>query len=188
MRMIHAAALAGALALSGCIDVDMTATIEGADQATVNGHMIVQRQMLDMMGGGEAFCPADEGGTLTTTDTEARCDVMTSGSFAEVFEGEPGEPTPTATDLGDGTVRVVFPVGQMGADTEEMRNDPQMAQMMRPMLEGHSFTIRLAGAEIVSTNGEISEDGTSASYTFQLVDILNPEVQLPETFEAVIRY
>ena len=188
MRMIHAAALAGALALSGCIDVDMTATIEGADQASVEGHMTVQRQMLDMMGGAESFCPADEGGTLTTTDTEARCDVNVEGTFAEVFKAEPGEPTPTATDLGDGTVRVVFPIGAMGADTEQMRNDPQMAQMMRPMLEGHSFTVRIAGAEIVSSNGEIAADGGSASYTFNLVDILVASVDLPETFEAVVRY
>ncbi len=188
MRMLQAAAVAGVLAVSGCIDVDMTATIEGADQATVSGYMTVQRQMLEMMGGGEAFCPADEGGTLTLGDTEARCDVSMAGSFDEVFEGEPGEPTPTATDLGDGTVRVVFPLGAMTADSAQMRDDPQMAQMMRPMLEGHSFTIRIAGAEVVSSNGTIAEDGQSASFTFPLIEILNPEVQIPETFETVVRY
>jgi len=63
-----------------------------------------------------------------------------------------------------------------------------MAAMMRPMLEGHSFTIRIAGAAIVSSNGEISADGTSASYSFPLVDILNPDLELPELFEAVVRY
>lgn len=188
MRMIKAAALVGALALSGCIDVDMTATIDGADSATVSGNMTVQRQMLDMMGGGEAFCPADEGGTLTLTETEARCDVLSSGTFAEVFQGEPGEPTPTATDLGDGTVRVVFPLGDMTAQSAEMRADPQMSAMMRPMLEGHTFTIRIAGQEVVSSNGTISDDGTSAAFTFPLVEILNPDMVLPETFETVVRY
>lgn len=188
MRLIHAAALAGALTLSGCIDVDMTATIDGADHATVSGHMAVQRQMLDMMGGGEAFCPAEEGGTLTTTETEARCDVRTEGSFAEVFESEPGQPAPTAVDLGDGTVRVTFPLGDMGAQTEEMRADPQAAAMMRPMLEGHTFTIRIAGAEVISSNGTIAEDGRSASFSFNLVDMLDPNLSLPETFETVVRY
>ncbi|MCB1391537.1 MAG: hypothetical protein KDK12_20730 [Rhodobacteraceae bacterium] len=188
MRLIHAAALAGALALSGCIDVDMTATIEGADRANVTGYMTVQRQVLEMMGGGDAFCPTDEGGTLTMGDTEARCDVHTEGSFAEVFESEPGQPSPTAVDLGDGTVRVTFPIGDMGAQSAEMRNDPQMAAMMRPMLEGHTFTIRIAGAEVVSTNGTLAADGKSASYSFDLIDILDPDLVLPETFETVVRY
>ena len=98
------------------------------------------------------------------------------------------EPSPTAEDLGDGTVRVTFPIGEMGAQGAEMRNDPQMAAMMRPMLEGHSFTIRVAGAEVVSSTGEISEDGTSASFSFDLVEILNPDVELPESFETVVRY
>lgn len=188
MRLFHAAAFAGVLALSGCIDVDMTATIEGPDAASVSGHMTVQRQMLEMMGGAEAFCPVDEGGTMTLTDTEARCDVESSGTFAEVFQGEEGEATPTAIDLGDGTVRVSFPIGQLGGDTAEMREDPQMAAMMRPMLEGHTFTIRIAGAEIVESNGEISADGTTASFTFNLVDMLSEDIDLPESFDTVVRY
>lgn len=189
MRMFKAAALTGAVALlAGCVDIDITTTVTGADSASVTGYMTVQQQMLDMMGGGEAFCPADEGGVLTIADGLARCDLSKSGSLGEVFAGDPGEPTPTATDLGDGTVSVVFPLGAMTAEAAQMRADPQMAQMMRPMLEGHSFTIHVAGAEIVSTNGTLSEDGTSASYSFPLVDILNPEVQIPDTFETVVRY
>jgi hypothetical protein len=188
MRMFKLAALGAALALSGCIDVDMTATITGADSARVTGTMQVDRQTMEMMGGGGSFCNEEEGGTLTVTDTYARCDLLVEGSFAEVFEGDPGEPVPTATDLGDGTVRVVFPIGAMTADTAEMRSDPQMAAMMAPMLEGHSFTMRVAGAEIVSSTGEIAEDGMSASFTFPLPEVLNPEYIFPETFETVVRY
>jgi len=189
MRFIHAAALVGALALSGCVDVDMTATIEGADRASVSGHMTMQRQVLNMMGSeGTSFCPEDEGGTLTLTDTEARCDVQSEGTFAEVFKSDPNEPTATAEDLGDGTVRVIFPFGAMGEQSAEMRNNPQAVAMMQPMFEGHTFTIRVAGAEIVSTNGTLAEDGRSASFSFNLVDMLNPEVALPENFETIVRY
>ena len=105
-----------------------------------------------------------------------------------MFEPTEGEPSPTATDLGDGTVLVVFPLGQMAADAGEMRSDPQMVAMMRPMLDGHIFTIHVAETEVVSTTGTLGEDGTSAFFSFPLVDILDPAVQVLETFETIIRY
>lgn len=188
MRLLPTVALVGAFALSGCIDVDMTAEITGADQARLSGYMAVERAMVEMMGGAAAFCPAEEGGTLVMSDTAARCEITKEGTFGEVFEGEPGEPVPTITDLGDGTVRVSFPIGAMGADTAEMREDPQAAAMLLPMLEGHTFTIRVTGAEIVSTTGTLADDGASAFFAFPLVEALNPEMQLPETFDTVVRY
>lgn len=188
MRLMKYSAIAAALALTGCVDVDLTATVTGADTARLTGYMEVQTEILNMMGGAESFCNAEEGGTLEMTDTTARCNMLVEGTFAEVFEGEPGEPVPTAIDLGNGTVRVAFPLGEMTADSAEMRNDPQAAQMMGPMLAGHSFTIRIAGAEIVSTNGTIDDGGQSASYSFPLAEILNPDFVIPEVFEAVVRY
>ncbi|WP_417588812.1 hypothetical protein [Pararhodobacter oceanensis] len=188
MRLISLAAAATAVTLAGCVDVDMTTTITGADSATLTGFMEVETEILNMMGGAESFCDAEEGGTLEMTDTVARCNMLVEGSFAEVFEGEPGEPVPTATDLGDGTVRIEFPLGEMTAETGEMREDPQAAAMMRPMLEGHSFTMRVAGAEIISTNGTLSDDGQSAYFTFPLVDVLSEDFSVPDVFEAVVRY
>jgi len=188
MRMMKYTAFAAAFALSGCIDVDLTATITGAETASMSGTMEVETQMLAMMGGELAFCNPDEGGTLVMTDTTAQCNILIEGKFGEVFVPTPGEPTPTATDLGDGTVRVEFPLGAMTAEAGNMRDDPQTAQMMRPMLDGHTFTVRIAGEEIVSTNGTISDDGQSAAYTFPLVEILNAEFEIPAVFEAVVRY
>jgi hypothetical protein len=188
MRLIKSAALAATVALSGCIDVDLTTTITGPDSARLNGVMEVQTEILNMMGGGEGFCNEEDGGTLVMTETIAQCNMLIEGTFAEVFEGEPGEPVPTATDLGNGTVRVEFPLGEMTADSAEMRNDPQAAQMMGPMLAGHSFTMRVAGAEILSTNGTLADDGKSASFTFPLIEILNPEFEILDVFESVVRY
>ena len=188
MRLLKVAALGAALGLSGCIDVDMTAEIVGADQARVTGYMQVQREMLDMMGGAEGFCNADDGGTIEMTETHARCNMLIEGTFDEVFASEDEGPQPEIEDLGDGTVRVIFPLGAALADAAEMREDPQMVEMMRPMLEGHAFTIRVAGAAIVSTNGELAADGRSASYSFPLVQVLDENATFPETFEAVVRY
>lgn len=188
MRPLKIAAVIAALTLSGCVDIDLTTTITGADTAEVSGSMTIQQQMLDMMGGAQAFCPPEEGAVLTVAESSARCDVSKAGTFAEVFQAEPGQPAPTATDLGDGTVRVSFPIGVMTADAAQVREDPQMLAMMRPMLEGHAAAIRVTGVEIISSNGTISEDGRTATFGFALVDMLNPDVQMPETFDTIVRY
>lgn len=188
MRFFSFTSLTVVAVLSGCVDVDLTTTVTGADTVRVTGYMEVQSDILSMLGGAESFCNADEGGTLEMTETTARCNMLVEGTFAEVFKGDPGEPVPSATDLGDGTVRVEFPLGAMTADSTEMRNDPQSAAMMRPMLEGHSFTIRVAGAEIISTNGTRADDGTSAFFTFPLIEVLNPEFEMPDIFNAIVRY
>lgn len=188
MRLLKTAAVCAVLSLAGCIDVDMNTEILGPDQARVSGFMQVQAAMLEMMGGAEGFCSEDDGGTLEMTETHARCNLLIEGDFAEVFENEDSGPSPSATDLGDGTVRVSFPISAFTADAAEMREDPQMLAMMRPMLEGHSFTLRISGAQIVSSNGEIAADGRSAVFVMPLVQMLDADAVLPETFEAVVRY
>ena len=188
MRHLATVALLGTTALAGCVDADLTTTILGPEQATVTGYMQIERQVLDMMGGSANFCTAEDGGNLVMTEAFARCEISQEGSLEEIFKEAEGQPTPTATDLGDGTVRVVYPLGDMTADLEAMRGDPSMMSLMLPMLEGHTITMRVAGAEIVSSTGEIAADGLSASFTFPLADALNPDIALPESFETIVRY
>lgn len=189
MRLFKFAAAGLVFALAGCIDMDMDTAVLGPDQARLSGHIQVSREMFNMMGGENEFCPADDGGTLELTETHARCNMLLEGTFAEVFaENEDGSPSPTATDLGDGTVRVSFPMGDMTGDMDEMKSDPQMAAMFRPMFEGHSITISISGAEIVSTNGTLSDDGRRASISFALTDLFEDEPDIPELFETVVRY
>lgn len=189
MRFAKFAAVGLAFALAGCIDMDMDTAILGPDQARLSGHIQVSREMYNMMGGDDEFCPAAEGGTIELTDTHARCNMLVEGTFAEVFEAsEDGSPSPTATDLGDGTVRVTFPMGDLTADMDEMTADPQMAAMFRPMFEGHSISISVSGAEIVSSNGTLSDDGRRATISFELVELFEEQPDVPEVFEAVVRY
>ncbi|MCC6001737.1 MAG: hypothetical protein JJU19_12870 [Pararhodobacter sp.] len=188
MRLLKIVAVGAVLGLGGCIDMEMDTAILGPDQARVSGFAQVPRAMLDMMGGEDGFC-AEEDGTLELTEEHARCNMLMEGTFAEVFEADvEGEPTPTATDLGDGTVQVVFPLGDFTEGMDEMTEDPAMVAMFRPMMEGHGVTLSISGREIVSTNGTLSADGTRASITFALTDLLEEEPNLPETFEAIVRY
>jgi hypothetical protein len=189
MRFITAAAAGIVLSLAACVDVDMETTVLGPDEARVSGYMQVDRGMYDTMGASSEFCPEEEGGTIELTNAHVRCVISQTGSFEEIFEAA-GEdtPSPTATDLGDGTVRVSFPLGDVAGEAQEMSADPNMVAMFRPMMEGHSIVLRISGAEIVSSNGTISDDGTSAMLEIVLTDLLDGPETIPETFEAVVRY
>lgn len=188
MRLIPLSLVASTALLSACVDADLTATITGPDAATVAGYMQVEKEILDMMGGTGNFCTGEDGGVLEMTDTHARCNISETGTFATIFDAEPGQPTPTVTDLGDGTARVIFPIGDLTADLADMRADENMTAMMRPMLQGHVITMRVAGVEIVSSTGEIAADGASASFSYVLESALDPSIPLPTSFETVVRY
>ncbi len=186
MRALKAAVIGAALGLAGCVDVDVTTEVLGPDLFRVTGATTVQVAMLEMMGGAETFCPEGEG-QLELVDNLARCHVEQEGSAAQIFQADEG-PAPTAQDLGDGTVRVVFPLAQAFAEVAELREDPTAAQTMLPLVSGHALTFRVAGREIVSSNGEIAADGRSASYRIALESLFDPETVLPEAFETVVRY
>lgn len=186
MRIMKVAVVGAALALAGCIDMEMETTILGPDHVRMSGFIQVNRDMLDMMGGADEFCPEEDGGTLELTDTHARCNIVMEGTVEEVFEGD--DDAPTIVDLGDGTVRVTIPMDEFTGEMEEMGADPAAMAMFRPMMEGHGMSFSIVGAEIISTNGTLSDDGTRATVSFQLTDLLGDEHDIPETFEAVVRY
>ncbi len=183
--------LAAALALSACIDVEMDIAVLGPDQVRVSGFTQMPLEMVDMVGGAEGFCDAEDGGTIVMTDTHARCELLMESDFAAAFPDadEAGdEGSPSITDLGDGTAVVRVPLGDATGDMGEMMEDPNMIAMMRPMMEGHGLRFSVSGSEIVSTNGTLSDDGTRATLEFPLTDLLDPENDLPAVFETIVRY
>ena len=185
--------IAAALALAACVEVDMTLEVLGEDEARVTGFMQMERQMYDMSGGDGSFCPADDGGTLTLTDTHARCDFEKTGTFEEIMPADAAGETPTdlqgeITYLGDNRVRVMMPLGTMQDGMEDMGDDPQMLAMMRQMFVGMSITFSVQGREIESSTGEISDDGTRASYTLDVDDLITPTPAAMPDFETIVRY
>lgn len=185
--------LPAALALAACVEVDMTVEVLGEDEARVTGYMQMQRQAFDMSDGDSSFCPEEDGGTLTLTDTHARCDFEKTGTFAEIMPSEPDGDSPAEiqgelTYLGEDRVRAFLPLSSMSEGMEDMGDDPQMLAMMRQMFAGMSVSFTVTGREIESSTGTISEDGTSASIRLGVEDLIAPADERPGDFETILRF
>jgi hypothetical protein len=171
----------------------MTIDVLGEDQARVSGFMQMSKQMFDMSGGDTSFCDAEEGGTLTITDTHARCDFSKEGTFAEILtepdaEANPAEPQGELVYLDSNRVRAMFPMGALNEGTADMAEDPQTEAMMRAMMAGLSITMRVRGAEIESTTGTLAEDGKSASITIGVEDIFDKARAPFADFETIVKF
>lgn len=185
--------LPAALALAACVEVDMTVEVLGEDEARVTGYMQMQRQMYDMSGGDASFCPEDDGGTLSLTDTHARCDFEKTGTYAEIMPAEtsgesPAEVQGELTYLGENRARALLPLASMGDGMDDMADDPQMMAMMRQMFAGMSVRFTIKGREIESSTGTISADGTSASIQIGVEDLIVPAEDRMGDFETILRF
>lgn len=185
--------LPAALALSACIEVDMALEILGEDEARMTGTMQMQRQIYEMSGGDDSFCPEEDGGTLTLTDAHVTCTFDTTGTFDEIMQGEDADGSGMEMEgeivaLGDGRVRVSLPLGDMTEDLDEMQEDPQMMAFMQQMMSGMSVSFTVKGSEIESSTGTISEDRTSATITMGVDDFFAPAEDRLTVFETILRY
>lgn len=185
--------LPAAILLSACIESDMTIEVLGEDEARVTGYIQMERQMYDMSGGDDSFCAEEDGGTLSLTETHVRCDFDETGTFDEIFDAEADDDAPVTMDgalvnLGDGRVQATFPLAGMTGEMDEMMDDPNMMAMMRQMMAGMSISLTVQGREIESSTGTISDDGTRASITLGVDDLLADPDDRPGDFETVVRY
>ncbi len=184
-------ALPAALALSACVEIDMTLTVLGADRARVTGYMQIDRQIYEMSGQDRSFCAAEDGGTFALTDTHARCNYDRTGSFDEIMRTDSvpndAELSGTLVALDGDRVRAVIPLSEAGAQMGDVDTDADMRAMMQRMLEGASMRLAVAGKEVISTTGTLSDDGTEAAITLDVDDLFGADAPLQD-FETVVRH
>lgn len=183
--------LPAALALTACVEADMNVEILGEDEARVTGYMQIDRQMFEMAGQDQSFCDPEEGGTFTLTDTHARCQIDKTGTFAEIMEnGEvngPRDMQARLVHLDSNRVRALMPLSAMSGQMDQMASDPQAMAMAQQMLAGLSVRFSVSGASVETTSGTLSDDGTTASVTLTLDDLLAPGTPLQD-FDTIVTY
>ena len=191
-RILSALSLAAIVPLAGCFDVDATIAITGDDQAEMNMQMTIGADLVAMMAGsGEDPCEdmvredQDDGSVICTENKSGSIEeLMADPDMGEglIIEKRPGGLYYVAFELDDLT-------GEMGLGDDDMsaEEQAQMMAMMGSMFEGHSMVLNIAGAEVVETNGTISDDGKTATYEIPLTKLLDAEATLPETFNALVK-
>lgn len=190
-RFLSALSLAAIVPLAGCFDVDATIAITGEDEAKMDMQMKIGADLVAMMSGsGEDPCEdmvredQDDGSVICTDSKSGSIDeLMADPDMGEglTIEKRDGGLVYVAFDLDDLT-------GEMGMGDDDMSAEEraQMVAMMGSMFEGHKMVLNIAGAEVVETNGTLSDDGKTATYEIPLTVLLDEETTLPESFNALV--
>lgn len=180
-----------ALALTGCIDVEVDVALTSDTTARATTTQIMSAEFYEMVSMSDeedsdedAFC-AD--GELTETDDGgATCVEVEEGTFEELGQGD--DDGMVFTKEGPNLVRVTLPMDsiedEVGAG-EEM--DEETRAMMEAMFEGRTVTLSISGVEIVETNMEKSADGKSASVVIDFMDIFDGKTGLDGDAFALVR-
>ena len=169
--------------LTACIDVDMLIDFTGSNEATATAEMRMARDFFEMTG--QSVEDGCEDGVGELTETHFICRVEESGSIDEIISGEGSlemEEGLAVERVGDDQVRVTIDLGEMMGD-----EDMSGAAEMKEMFAGHSFKFSVRGAEIIESTGEISSDGTTASITVALEDLVDPAVGPGEPFVSLVQ-
>lgn len=186
-RLLSLLSLTFLIPLAACFDVDVTVDFTGENNAEMTMVMVASPEFYAMSSStGEDLCEGGEG--VVEEDGSYVCTEVMSGTLDEIL-ADPDLGEGIALERRDnGQIYVAFDLADMTEDVgmPEDDTDAEMEAMMREAFEGHAIRITVRGAEIVETNGTISEDGTEASFEIPLTVLLEEEADLPETFNALL--
>ncbi|GKY86255.1 hypothetical protein [Sinisalibacter aestuarii] len=188
-RIVSALSLALILPLAACFDADLS--ISFIDDNTAEGTMVMTAtpEFYAMASSGtEPFCEDVE---ATLEDGSHTCTETFSGTIDEILNDPDMAEGMTIARNDDGTLFVAFDLGDMTQDVappeEAGAEADQMKEMMKAAFMGHFITVNVSGAEIIETNGTVSEDGATATFTIPLETLLADHNDMPEAFEVLLR-
>lgn len=196
MKVSHIVGVALACSLlAGCFEADQDLTVEKDGSATFSTRMAMEAGLLQMSEGDDDFCAADETPTMDGIALEHEryaeenmevCVITASGPIdrlAEWIEQADHGAAVADNEMADGptvTLRredsdYIFSVHiesvPMGAGS-----DDAMMEDMKPMIAaafaGRSLDWSVSAPVILDTNGQLTEDGKTASYSLPMASLL----------------
>lgn len=187
------------LPLAACLDVESEVTIGEDEVITADTTMVLGRQLFDMMqmmgDQGTGICPPEaekvegpDSVSCRTTDTTTIDEAIAEADRAR--SEDPFFAEMKFERLDDERLKISLPLdfeNIEGKPTELTAENP-MFGMITGGLEGAEIVMRFRALEVESSNGLISEDGTTVELVVPTIEVIQPSGTLPKSFEAVLRY
>lgn len=188
------------LPLAACFDADMTITFLDSERAEMTAVMTMGPEFYAMVASsGDDACEEGVGevqadGSYVCTITESGLIDEMTGEMASSDDDEggmnPGEEM-SVERLDADTIKVSFDLAAMLEDSGPSEEDQAGMEAMQAQIQaafaGHAITMRVVGKEIVSTNGTISEDGTTATFVLPMTVMFEKEQDVPASFDVVVK-
>ncbi|WP_421702506.1 hypothetical protein [Aliiroseovarius sp.] len=188
------------LPLAACFDASISISFLDNENAEMNAVMTMGPEFYGMMAqSGED--PCEEGVGEAQADGSFICTISEQDTIDNLIAqvnapSDPADAESPTTGMAEGysierldaeTVRVSFDLSEMMNDSKPDEDLGDMEEMLRAAFMGHAITMNVSGAEIVETNGTLSEDGKTATFVIPLEKMLDEDPGLPPSFDVTVK-
>ena len=189
-----------ALLLSGCMDFDTHFHFKPDGSVKTAMVIKISNEMYELISleGGDAFCnrPGEtkaehsDGVSCTMVGTSS-IEEMTSGQFSlDMSPSQDGENIApiSVSEIAEGVLRISIDFKAMMEDDEQQEelDSPEMRAVVKAAFAGNHMSFGFTGLEVVSSTGEIWDDGKTTSIKIPMANLIDKTA--PETFSATLRY
>ncbi len=179
-----------ALLLGGCFQAEFSVEIlspsEGRTTTTISMSRAVYDQMTRGGGPDSRFCDLGE---ISITDTDAICVLTKQTALSELTLGYPyfSDPIPI-TQLNNETYRITIPIELLTtmAPDDFSLDDPNSHAIVTELFKGVRLTVVIKGVEILTTNMQLNDDQTTASFGVDVPVLMLQGDELPLELTATI--
>ena len=162
------------LPLSACFDADLDIVVHDDETATMSAQMKLGPEMYGMIAQ-SGQDPCEDGVGTANADGTFTCVVKETDTIdnliAKLEEEGQAAAASGAVDPNQGVsierlegpfVLLTFDLAELKRVAAQSGTDPAMMGMLVQAMQGHRIHMTITGAEIVETNGQMSEDGRTA--------------------------
>lgn len=187
------------LPLSACFDADLDFVVHDDDTASMSSKINMGAELYGMAASsGED--PCEDGIGTQEADGTFTCVIEKTDTIdnliAMIDEQNSVSQPDGAVNPGKGVtlerlegpfVKMSFDLAKLKESAAQSGMDASMMGMVEQAFQGHRIHMTITGAQIVETNGSLTNDGKTAEITIPLIALLKPDPSLPNVFETVVR-
>ena len=175
------------LPLAACFDAEMSLSFPDEDTAEGTMVMTASADFYEMaVSSGDPFC--DTGVEAQLEDGSHTCTETFSGTIDEALNDPDIGEGMTIERRDGGLLFVSWDLSTLTEDIvpAEEEGAEEMVDMMVAAFEGHAITLHVSGADIVETNGEMSADGKTSTFSIPLDTMIKGAADLPASFDVLL--